>query len=565
MRDETYYYPGGDSCSEQWKQVKFAATELVEQAMGCGYIVEGICSLPSRMLILDTIRRREWLPKEIWFKWRDELLDEKLQVKEMEKSDQPICYSLGISGDFRHSPHYRHWLHRISPQINLENIHGQPPEAPQTEQLPYLFTDRSGKAVMLEYLIKETKITPAAISLKERNVYEKISGCAALEGHPYLPDDRAFDLGIWGFPGIGTKQSAEALQVNGGIDDFEKLVNVTRAALSPAERVGKDILCSNGICTITEAILEALVGYYMAWYYLYDTQAWANAYQKAYLNPAYIEEWKLETWDGNLLIEKEKKAYWERILLLEKEKPEAEEEEEYREYITDFPMDVETVAQFIPQIWLKEGTLAIEGYGRLVLQGTYLDFWKWIYEEKQYHEDVLLTQIACYAKNDEVRANKQKLLEMLQRYDEYTVSELVLPISWHFEKPPLGYSQRRRTVAGKVEKERLVSLKEMKKFSHSFTKFSIETESAALFCQSSKEECQIYLRQIENGDLYRAFVLYYPSQRDWVMEAISLRLRILLLEDMKTFVQPEYFSLTDCIESEHKIAGIIKKVKEKVG
>lgn len=227
-----------------------------------------------------------------------------------------------------------------------------------------------------------------------------------------------------------------------------------------------------------------------------------------------------------------------------------------------FHMDLETVIQNIERIWLKEGTLAIEGYGMSAFQGTYLDFWKWIYEEKEFQQDEMLTQIACYAENDEVRANKQRLIEILKKYDEYAVSGLVLPLLVYTEKPKLSYSSRRSIVAQKVEMERNAYLNELKTFSYSFKKFSIETESAALFQKSTKEECQAYLRQITNEDLCRLFILYNPWQRDVVMESISPRLQILLLEDMKALVRSKQFRLSYCVQAEQKVTCIINIVKQ---
>ena len=229
-----------------------------------------------------------------------------------------------------------------------------------------------------------------------------------------------------------------------------------------------------------------------------------------------------------------------------------------------YHMDIEAVIQNIKRIWLKEGTLAIEEYGMSVLQGTYLDFWKWIYEEREFHQDEILTKIACYADNDEVRVNKQRLVEILKKYDEYAVSGLVLPLLMYNEKPKLSYSGRRRIVVQKVEMERKTYLNELKTFSHSFKKFSIETKSAALCQKSTKEECQAYLRQIANEDLCRAFILYKPCQRDMVMESISPRLQILLLEDMKVVAQSRQFRLSDCIEAEHKIAHTVNIVKQEL-
>lgn len=232
--------------------------------------------------------------------------------------------------------------------------------------------------------------------------------------------------------------------------------------------------------------------------------------------------------------------------------------------MTIYHMDIEAVIQNIKRIWLKEGTLAIEEYGMSVLQGTYLDFWKWIYEEKEFRQDEILTQIACYAENDEVRVIKQRMIETLKKYDEYAVFGLVLPLLMYTEKPKLSYSSRRRIIVQKVEMERNTYLNELKIFSHSFKKFSIETQSAALFQKSTKEECQAYLRQITNQDLCRAFILYKPWQRDMVMESISPRLQILLLEDMKAWLNSRQFRLSDCTEAEHKIAHTVHLVKQEM-
>ena len=229
-----------------------------------------------------------------------------------------------------------------------------------------------------------------------------------------------------------------------------------------------------------------------------------------------------------------------------------------------YHFDIEAITENIERIWVQEGTLSIEGYGMSVLRGTYLDFWKWIYEEKEFRQDEMLTQIACYAANDEVRVNKKRLIEILKKYDEYALSDLTLPLSMYTEKPKYSYSNRRKIVAKEVEMERKIYLNELKTFSHSFTKFSIETESAELFLESTKEECQAYLRQIATGDLCRVFILYNPWQRDLVLVSISARLQIFLLEDMKALTKSRQFRLSDCIEAEHKITRIINIVKQEL-
>ena len=138
-----------------------------------------------------------------------------------------------------------------------------------------------------------------------------------------------------------------------------------------------------------------------------------------------------------------------------------------------------------------------------------------------------------------------------------------MPVFFHSDKPQISYIQRRRMIAKNVEIERNQYFKELLKYSHSFTKFSIKTESAALFRQSSKRESQRYLRDIDTYDLCRAFVLYFPSHRDWIMESMSLRLRNRLLEDMKEYVKGEDFSLEDCVQAEQNITEIIRKIQEK--
>ena len=554
MRNQTYYYVNGDSFKEQAQQIKFAATELVKQAMDCGYIVEAACQLNCLTLILDYVRQRKLLPEEIWNEWKKEIIADKLKVKELEDSGKLFCYHLGVSQEFASSPLYVHWKHSVSPEINTENI---------DTTRPYLITDRSGKAYMFEYLIKETGKSFVDISLDEPKVYELISDSVKFAGHPYLPDGWHFDMGVWGIPGIGTEHSAQVLLKKGRIYDFKKLVEVTRTALSITESDQENEICdSRSLCSITEAILQAIAAYYMAWYYLYETEAWTRAYRKAYLNPTYMEEWKSETWDGDLLIEKGRKSYWERLLMLENEEENEEKaKEEYKEYLRSFPMDIETVIQVIEKIWIKEGSLAIEDYGKLLLKGTYLDFWKWLYEETDYRRDEILSQIACYAENDEVRANKERLFDALKKYAAYPVYELERSHFSSLNKPQMSYRHRRRIVAREVEMEKNAYLKELKTYSHSFTKFSIDTESAFLFAQCSKEERNAYLRQIVCDDLSRALVLYQPSQRDMVLGEMSPRIQNMILGDMKDFVKSRQFSLEECVEAEHKIRDCINRSK----
>lgn len=234
----------------------------------------------------------------------------------------------------------------------------------------------------------------------------------------------------------------------------------------------------------------------------------------------------------------------------------------YKKYVTTMPMDINEVVEAAEKIAIKEGSLAIEEFGLWVLHGTYYDFWKWIYEEQEIQGDEILTEVACYTQNGEIMKNKQKLLEVIKTCDPYTASELKLPVVFRTEKPPVSYCQRRRVIARDIEIARSRYYKELQKYNHSLTKFSIETESAQLWKKSSKSERQHYLREINTYDLTRAFILYCPSQRDLILECMSLRLRNLLLEDMKSYVEHKDFSLDECVQSECKITDIIKKINQ---
>lgn len=236
----------------------------------------------------------------------------------------------------------------------------------------------------------------------------------------------------------------------------------------------------------------------------------------------------------------------------------------YKDYITEFSTDIDMVVRLIEWTSRKEGILAMEDYGLMILQGTYRDFWKWLYEEKEIQNDRLLTQIACYVQDEMVMKNKKKLLETFEKYDPLTAAELNRPLLFYTNVPIVSYSQRYRVVAGNIEIIRYKHFMELQKYNHSFTKFSIETESAAIFRVSSEKRRQRYLRDIANCNLKKAFILYYPSHRDLILECMSLRLRNLLLEDMIDYVRQDDFCLDDCVCSEHKITDIIRKINKSV-
>lgn len=349
MRSKTYYY-GSGTFSEQSRQLNFVARELVEQVFENGYIITGDAyDLPTCVLVLDVLRWKKLVPQELWFMWKEEIIGEKLRVAKFEKAGQCICYHFGLSAEFGHSNLYWHWPKYVYPQFEIENIHEELLETKQNEPMPYLLMKRSGKATMFEYFKKERNIAFSNILLDEKEVFALLSDEMKFEGHPYLPENPSFDMGIWGYPGIGTKQSVQALRQNGRIENFINLVEVTRVALSFGATENGD--CVRRQVSVTGAFLEALTAYYMVWCYLHDNEAWKEAYRRSYLNPIYLEEWKSESLDGDLLIDKAAKKHWENVLMIQELVQSKTDYDYYKNYLTDFPMDINTVIGFFSEIY----------------------------------------------------------------------------------------------------------------------------------------------------------------------------------------------------------------------
>jgi hypothetical protein len=172
----------------------------------------------------------------------------------------------------------------------------------------------------------------------------------------------------------------------------------------------------------------------------------------------------------------------------------------------------------------------------------------------------VLTRIACYCADEEVRENKRKLLELAGKYiprDDYQ------KVCFQYEEPTVGYGQRRREIAWKIEAGINARLKELKAYSRTFTRFSIETESARMFCQSTVEERRNYMGEITNADWCRAFILYFPSQRECMLQEVySPGIQARILQDMKGFAKSKDFSLSECVEAEKRILDRIVQQKE---
>jgi hypothetical protein len=491
MRNECYYY-GNSNYSDVQGEVRYAADELVRQAMEHGYIVEGVCHTASLVLVLDFIRRNGWLPKTIWEPWYDEIVADKKKGMKPEQAGKWTNYHIGISPEFRRSHHYWHWLNSVSHTIQVGGTERV------AQQEPYLMTDRSGKASMLEYLMKRTRTELAKIPLDDGEVLKMLSDTRYFAEHPLLPDDSGFDLGVWGYPGIGTWQSSLAISRIEKIADFQSLVETTREALSVTSNGRREV-------TVTEAILESLLGYYYSWYYLHHQNVWIDAYKETYKNPANSDNQDETEFDSNLVIAMKQKRYWEGEELLNLD----DDEELYSsiDFVKDFlelsHMDVDAMIRHLPEVW-KEGFINVWIYGEVALEGTYWDFWKWENESNLYHNDKVLTAIACYCSDDKVLENKKKLLEAAMKYiarDDYQ------NVSFHCDKPTVGYAQRRREISWKAAVEDNAWLKELKAYSRTFTRFSIETTSARLFRESTPDERRRYWKEIPTKDWCQAFIL----------------------------------------------------------
>jgi hypothetical protein len=157
--------------------------------------------------------------------------------------------------------------------------------------------------------------------------------------------------------------------------------------------------------------------------------------------------------------------------------------------------------------------------------------------------------------------NKQKLLEAAIEY--VTSNDWYADVRFHRDKPTVGYAERHREIAWKLEVEINEWLKEAKAYSRAFTRFSIETESARLFRQSSTKERRSFWRKIPYADWGRAFILYFPDQRECVLQEMTDPGRqARMLEEMKAFAKSKDFSLSECVEAENRILEQMTQLKE---
>ncbi|MGN0483755.1 MAG: hypothetical protein ACI4HI_09410 [Lachnospiraceae bacterium] len=229
-------------------------------------------------------------------------------------------------------------------------------------------------------------------------------------------------------------------------------------------------------------------------------------------------------------------------------------------------LDIDAFFKELERIYYREGVLAIEAYGMEYLEGTYLDFWRWIYEAsvEDYQRDEILTQIACYAKTDLVRRNKQKIYKAVELADTYTFSLQKTGLSFCSQKPSITYDERAKVLEKQQEMEMEAEVKKLKDFSDSFTQFSRATTSGAWFQNSSSKKRQYFLTQIDDRELTAIFFLYTPYQRNCILEEMSIRMQHMVLQLMKIMVEEKEFPVEEWISIERNVTAKIEKYKEEL-
>lgn len=311
MRNERHYFANGQGIKEQKHNLHFAVSELMDLAFSQGYFVEGYGNAISCSVLFRYLRRQKIIPTHFMEQYKQDILRDIQNARAQMEDEKSRCYNMGVSQQFFSSAVRWQFIHSIFPTVFIEDM-------PEDFERPYLMIDRSGKATMIEFLLSATNLTLKEIPLDDRKVFERLSAGANYLGHPYLPDSPAYDLGIWGIPGVGTKRTVRSLNSwSQRITDFDSLLYLTKEALSNNEEDDWIKDEPEDRISFAEAFLEAYYGYLQSWFYVYYPKQWRAAYRKAYTDSILQMKWEEESFDGDLLVEKSIKKYWEDLVIFD--------------------------------------------------------------------------------------------------------------------------------------------------------------------------------------------------------------------------------------------------------
>lgn len=213
----------------------------------------------------------------------------------------------------------------------------------------------------------------------------------------------------------------------------------------------------------------------------------------------------------------------------------------------------------------EAGSFAIIDKGFEILPEEYHDFWRWLFDDKEFFEHEELSRIGGYAPSQEVQKNKEILYEYVKESAVGAAWELP-KLQFYEEVPACSYEDCRKEVAVIVVQKQKEQLAKLYEWSNGFRKFVCSPLSEQFLLTRSRQERKIFLRSMERQILARAMILYSPDARMLVLDRYTDRLKREILEKMQYYANATIFSLTECVAAENKIHQEIEAFwKEEIG
>jgi len=220
--------------------------------------------------------------------------------------------------------------------------------------------------------------------------------------------------------------------------------------------------------------------------------------------------------------------------------------------------DVESTIKLFKQEASKRGGFSIIDKGFEILPEDYLDFWRWLFDDRDFFDDDALCRIAGYVSSEEEEDNKRKLYEYVKASEVGAVWELP-ELNFYQEIPKCGYEEYRKKIAIEVEQKNKKEWEHLYEWSKSFHKFVCCPLSEKFLRTRSKKELKLFFRSIDYHILEKALVLYSHEARIQILHCYSDRIKRELLKNVKRHSKAGTLSLTECVEAESIIHKAIEK------
>lgn len=111
---------------------------------------------------------------------------------------------------------------------------------------------------------------------------------------------------------------------------------------------------------------------------------------------------------------------------------------------------VESAIRILEQEANEHGGFSIIDKGFEILPDDYLDFWRWLFDDRDFFEDEVLSKIAGYISSEEMQSNKSRLYDYVKSSaigKEWELPELL----FCREMPIYSYEEYRKNVAAEAE------------------------------------------------------------------------------------------------------------------